>query len=70
MNAAWIRNIANHRDTIRKVRDDLEDRYSLLANESDAYNEAIQAVIDDLEDAITDLDEALKQATSDAGGSH
>lgn len=62
MHSNWIENIRKHRATINSVRDDLESRYSMLANENDAYNEAVQAVIDDLDDAITDLDEALKQA--------
>lgn len=65
MHTNWIDNIRKHRDAIASIRDDLESRYNMLANESDDYNEAIQAVIDDLDDALTDLDEALKQATRD-----
>lgn len=62
MNHHWYENINNHRVTIASIRDDLESRYNMLSNESDSYNEAMQAVIDDLEDAITDIEEALKQA--------
>lgn len=62
MHAHWLENIQKHRASIASIRDDLEARYNLLSNESDAYNEAMQAVIDDLEEAITDIEEALKQA--------